>query len=147
MCLQNVLLSECVLFLGCYVSLVHTQWAWNPAGMCLIWKFYPLGLVNSNTRLRTLLQRLEECRNGKSCAQRQQGASAPSSCDACAERDCCPEDLSSAVPLLASFLQQFCALIKGTFGQVCFPFCPWGSSYGSHCYRMHRSSVIQQHGT
>lgn len=64
-------LSVYVLFLGCYVSLVHTQWAWNPAGMCLIWKFYPLGLVNSNRRLRTVLQCRQECGNGKSSAQRQ----------------------------------------------------------------------------
>lgn len=67
-------LSVYVLFLGCYVSLVHTQWAWNPVGMCLIWKFYPLGLVNSNRRLRTVLQCRQECGNGKSSAQRQQRA-------------------------------------------------------------------------
>lgn len=63
-------LSVYVLFLGCYVSLVHTQWAWNPAGMCLIWKFYPLGLVNSNRRLRTALQCRQECGHGESSVQR-----------------------------------------------------------------------------
>lgn len=71
MFVENVLLSVYVLFLGCYVSLVHTQWAWNPLGMCLIWKFYPLGLVNSNTWLGTLLWGLKECRHGKLHAQRQ----------------------------------------------------------------------------
>lgn len=69
-------LSVFVLFLGCYVSLVHTQWAWNPVGMCLIWKFYPLGLVNSNRRLITVLQHRQECGNGKWAAQRQQRACA-----------------------------------------------------------------------
>lgn len=112
-------LSVYVLFLGCYVSLVHTQWAWNPVGMCLIWKFYPLGLVNSNRRLRTVLQCRQECRNGKSSAQRQQRAQVA-----------VVPVLEGATVLKMCSLKLLCFLHssvsagKWGFGQLCFPLYP-----------------------
>lgn len=108
-------LSVYVLFLGCYVSLVHTQWAWNPVGMCLIWKFYPLGLVNSNRRLRTALQCRQECGNGKSSAQRQQRAQVAALEGATVLKMC-------SLKLL--FPPSLCQCREMRLGQLCFPFYP-----------------------
>lgn len=133
-------LSVYVLFLGCYVSLVHTQWAWNPVGMCLIWKFYPLGLVNSNRRLRTVLQCRQECGNGKSSVQRHQRAQVA-----------VLPVLEGATVLEIRSLKLLCFLLcsvsagKWGLGQLCFPLYPQRGSLAFRNYSLPRSAPIPWH--